>query len=335
MSPVEQFLLGGGHFSSSGSGRGSVHVGLVNNMPDAALRATELQFARLLKAAAGSLDVRLRLFSLRSIERGEQARSRMAGFYDDAGLLQASNIDALIVTGARSCAADLRDEPYRAELARLIDWAEIGTISTLFSCLAADAAVLHLDGIACRPLAAKLSGIYDSVQVVDDPLFFNTAPAMPVPHSRRNDIAQADLAAKGYRVLSRLSNGQVDIFTREPPGHSRFVFLQGHPEYDPGTLGSEYLHDMGRFLRGETAERPAMPEQYFDRATEDRLAEIAGESGSETNLARYQDIVVDALPRQVWRSSAVRLFGNWLTLVAAAKARREASRGVHTRRRMS
>src|SRR5258707_8615343 len=115
MSGVEQFLLGGRH------NRTAVHVGLVNNMPDTALRATELQFARLLKAAAGSLDVRLRLFSLRSIERGELAGSRMAGFYDDAGLLQASNIDALIVTGARSCTADLRDDPYWSELAHLID----------------------------------------------------------------------------------------------------------------------------------------------------------------------------------------------------------------------
>jgi homoserine O-succinyltransferase len=329
MSRVEQFLLGGGH------NRASVQVGLVNNMPDAALRATELQFARLLKAAAGSLDVRLRLFSLRSIERGEQARSRMVGFYDDAGLLQTSNIDALIITGAQSCAADLRDQPYWAELAHLIDWAEIGTISTLFSCLAADAAVLHLDGIVRRPLAAKLSGVYDSVRVEDDPLFFNTAPVLPVPHSRRNDIAPGDLAAKGYRVLSRLRNGQVDIFTREPPGHSRFVFFQGHPEYDPGILGREYLDDLSCFLRGETGERPAMPQQYFDRATEHQLADIAGESDGETNLARYQDIVVGALPRQVWRANTVRLFGNWLTLVAAAKVRREASRGVHTRRRAS
>ena len=48
MSRVEQFLLGGGR------NRETVHVALVNNMPDAAMRATELQFARLLKAAAGS-----------------------------------------------------------------------------------------------------------------------------------------------------------------------------------------------------------------------------------------------------------------------------------------
>ena len=140
----------------------------------------------------------------------------------------------------------------------------------------------------------------------------------------------------GYRVLSRLdfkdgSGGQADIFTREQPGQSRFVFFQGHPEYDPGTLGREYLRDMGRFLRGETQERPGLPENYFDRATEDILANIAG----ETDLARYNEIIAGALPRQLWRSNTVRLFGNWLTLVAATKARRASSRTVHTRRRAS
>jgi len=211
-------------------------------------------------------------------------------------------------------------------------------LSTLFSCLAAHAAVLHLDGIARRPLPEKLSGVYASIRVEDDPLFFGAAPAMTVPHSRRNDIAEGDLVAKGYRVLSRLdskngSGDQVDIFTREPPGQSRFVFLQGHPEYDPGTLGREYVRDMGRFLQGETDERPAVPEHYFDRSTENRLAEIAGRG--EADLPRYHEVVLGALPRQVWRPHTVRLFSNWLTLVAAAKARRAASKAVPTRRRAS
>jgi homoserine O-succinyltransferase len=327
MSLVEQFLLGGG------KSRAAICVGLVNNMPDTAMRATEIQFARLLKDASGALDVRLRLFSLGGIARGEETRARMEGFYDDARFLQAANVDALIVTGAEPKTDDLRDEPYWPELAHLIDWAEAGTVSTLFSCLAAHAAVLHLDGVARRPLMRKMSGIYQSIRIEDDPLFFGMTNATPVPHSRRNCVADRDLAAKGYRVLSRLEDGSADIFTREPAGHSRFVFLQGHPEYDHGTLGREYLRDIGRYLRGEMLERPALPENYFDRATEDRLAGIA--MHDEAALTRAAAIVSNAMPRQAWRSNTVRLFSNWLTLVAAAKARRMTSRTVQTRRRAS
>ena len=310
-----------------------MHVALVNNMPDAAMRATELQFARLLKASAGSLDVRLRLFSLSGIERGEQARSRMAGFYDDAAFLPAATVDALIITGAQPSTADLRDERFWPELTQLIDWAQTGTISTLFSCLAAHAAVLHMDGIQRRPLSQKLSGIYDTSRAQDDALFFNTQSSIPVPHSRKNDLAESDLAAADYRILSRLSNGQVDIFTRELPGHSRFIYFQGHPEYDPATLGREYLRDVARFLGGEISEAPGIPENYFDRATEDRLSEIRPRT--EDDLTRCQAIVTGALPRQTWRNNTIKLFGNWLTLVAAAKSRRTSSRSVHTRRRAS
>jgi len=328
MSRVEQFLLGSGH------NRTAIHVGLINNMPDAALRTTELQFARLLKDAAGQLDVRLRLFSLSSIPRAAQTRERMAGFYDDAAFLEAADIDALIVTGAQPGLADPQAEPYWDELTQLIDWAQTGTISALFSCQAADAAVLHLDGIRRRPLAHKLCGIFDSRRMQDDPLFFNAPPAVPVPHSRRDDIAESDLAAKGYRVLARLDtggdgDGQVDIFTREPPGYSQFVFLQGHPEYDPGILGREYLRGMTRFLAGERTERPTLFFHNVAPATENRLGEI----GEKADLDRYQDVVLGALPRQIWRSATVRLIGNWLLLVAAAKARRATSKTVHTRRR--
>jgi hypothetical protein len=45
--------------------------------------------------------------------------------------------------------------------------------------------------------------------------------------------------------------------------------------------------------------------------------------------------VAGALPRQTWRANTVRLFANWLTLVASAKARKATSRTVHTRRRAS
>ncbi len=324
MSRVEQFVLG------SGRGRAAIHVGLVNNMPDAALRATELRFARLLKDAAGPLDVRLRLFSLGGIARSDEMRARMTGFYDDAAFLQASQLDALIFAGPGTD-GDPRAETWWPELAHLVDWAEIGTISALFSGQAANAALLHLDGILPRRLPAKKTGIYRSQRAEDDPLFFGLKREALVPHERRSAIAQGDLGAHGYRVLARLEDGSADIFTREPAGHSRFVFLQGHPEYEPDALGRSYLAAMARFLAGESAQRPAVPENYFDRVTEQMLADLA----ANAPLARHAEIVSTALPRQSWRDGSVRLFANWLALIATAKTRRTASRAVHTRRRAS
>src|SRR5690349_24895465 len=116
----------------------------------------------------------------------------MAGFYDDAAFLEAANLDALIVTGGAPDEDELGSEPYRRELARIVDWAQTGTISTLFSGFAACAAVSHLDGVAPRPLPAFQLGVYGSARVEDDPLFFNSAPLVPVPHARRHDLAAED-----------------------------------------------------------------------------------------------------------------------------------------------
>jgi homoserine O-succinyltransferase len=315
---IEKFALGAGQRAY----RGTLHVGLVNNMPDTALRATELQFARLLKDASGVLDVQLRLFSLPQIQRGELVRSRMEGFYADADTLPTSGIDALIVTGAEPCADGLRQENYWDALAHLVDWAEIGTLSSLFSCLAAHAAVEHLSGIARQKLPRKLSGVFAVDRASHDPLLTGMPAQIRVPHSRRNTLAESDLAAKDYCVLSRLESGGVDSFARAMPGRSLFLFLQGHPEYGAQTLGREYLRDMGRFLRGECAERPAIPEQYFDRATEKALAALDDESQGPDDWARYSGIVSGALPLQSWRGHAIKLFGNWLALIAAEKMRR-------------
>ena len=251
MSRAEQFLLGAGH------NREAVQVALVNNMPDAAMRATELQFARLLKDAAGPLDVRLRLFSLGTIARSEEARARMAGFYDDAAFLQAANIDALIITGAQPCTADLREESYWPEMTQLIDWAETGTVSTLFSCLAAHGAVLHLDGIERRALPQKLSGIYDSSRAEDDPLFFNTRPSVPVPHSRRNDIAESDLVAGAIACCRGFTTARWTSSPASRRAKAVLSFSRAIRNMIPATLGREYLRDMARFLRGETDEGPA------------------------------------------------------------------------------
>jgi homoserine O-succinyltransferase len=302
--------------------KATLHIGLVNNMPDAALRATELQFARLLKDAASNFDVRLHLFAMPEILRGDTARSRMEGFYADVATLPAAGMDALIITGAEPQAAALNQEPYWQALTRVMEWSADGTVSTLFSCLAAHAAVLHFDGIPRRPLPRKISGVFASLRAADDPLLAGLPARGATPHSRKNGLLESDLTAKNYRILSRLTDGSVDAFVRE--GKSRFVFFQGHPEYGAETLGREYLRDIGRFLRGE-GPRPAIPENYFDRVTENALQALGAR---EASIGEYNDVVLGAVPLQAWRSYTLKLFANWISAIAAEKHRRRSSRSA-------
>ena len=299
-----------------------LHVGLVNNMPDAAMRPTELQFARLLRDSAGGLDVRLSLFSLPEIARSDLARSRMDGIYADASTLPDAGIDALIVTGAEPHAVDLRDETFWPSFCRLVDWAHDGTVSTLFSCLAAHAAVLHGSGIVRRPLARKLFGVFDCTVAAEDPLLFKLHAPVSVPHARLNELAEEDLKAHGYRILSRLAGGGVNLFARK--SGSLFLFSQGHPEYDGDSLGREYVRDVGRYLRGENAVPPPIPSGYFDKATEADLRALAAAGRDPSLQPRYDALLAGAISLQYWRADTVQLFGNWLAGVAAEKMRRRA-----------
>lgn len=296
-------------------------IGLVNNMPDAALKATEGQFARLLAAASGARDVRLRLFSLREIPRGAAAQAHLAGRYGDLRDLEAARLDGLIVTGAEPVAPSLSDEPYWSALTRVVDWAEHNTASTVWSCLAAHAAVLHLDGIQRRRLPEKRFGLFDCVQVAADGLLQGAPSGMRVPHSRWNDLAEGDLRAHGYRIASRSLEAGIDTFTKQ--WASLFVFLQGHPEYDPDTLYREYRRDAHRFLRGERDGLPDLPVHYFDPRTERAARAFEARAADERDLSAWaafpRDWRVRAPAVALWRASSERLYSNWIELVAEAR----------------
>ena len=77
-----------------------------------------------------------------------------------------------------------------------------------------------------------------------------------------------------------------------------------------------------------------MPESYFDRATEDRLAELMGSATGADAMPAFTETVTRALPLEAWHSHTVRLFGNWLTLVAAEKTRRGLQRPTPARRKV-
>jgi homoserine O-succinyltransferase len=298
-------------------------IGLVNNMPDGAFAATERQFTGLLEAAAGEHVVRVRLFSLPEIVRGEHTRAQMRGRYDDIDALPHAGLDALIVTGTEPRTADLADEAYWPSLTRLIDWAQTSTLSTVWSCLAAHAAVLHLDGVRRRPLPAKLSGVFRCERTAPDPILAGLPVEVLTPHSRQNELSESDLTAAGYDVLTRSDDAGVDLFVRR--GQSLFVFLQGHPEYDADSLLREYGRDVARFLKGDRPHHPPLPAGYFSREVEQRLAALADEAArgrSRGLMDRYMAAITAEPPAQTWRPGAQQIYANWLDHLATEKARR-------------
>src|ERR1700722_1616076 len=58
-----------------------LHIGLVNNMADAAMCATEHQFLTLLEAAAEGMPVPLTLYALPEGERTPSGQRRVGSFY--------------------------------------------------------------------------------------------------------------------------------------------------------------------------------------------------------------------------------------------------------------
>ena len=316
-------MHGGPTASAVGVPRGRLDIGLVNNMPDGALEVTERQFARLLAAVSGTRDVRLHLFSLSEVTRGWVARSYLAGRYGDLRALEGARLDGLIVTGAEPIAESLTDEPYWQALTRVIDWAEHNTASTVFSCLAAHAAVLHLDGIARHRLTPKRFGLFECVKVSADGLLDGAPSRMRMPHSRWNDLDEGELRSHGYSIASRSVEAGVDTFTKQWASH--FVFLQGHPEYDGDTLAREFRRDLRRFLEGDRKDAPLLPTEYFDAATEDTLAGFRQQAIQNRDVALWSAFpktwAVRPALLEAWQATSRQLFGNWLNLVAETSRR--------------
>jgi homoserine O-succinyltransferase len=296
-----------------------VDIGLINNMPDAALDATVRQFRALLGAAADDMVVRLILYTLPEVPRTEFGRRQVSG-YSDIRDLWDSHLDGLIVTGTEPRAADLKDEPFWGSLTRVLEWAERHTYSTILSCLAAHAGILHIDGIVRRPLGDKRFGVYECVRVSDHPLTAAAPDHLRMPHSRWNEIPEEALQACGYRVLTRSEEAGVDAFVKQR--NSLFVFFQGHPEYDAASLLLEYRRDIGRFLRGEQDTYPPMPQGYFDEETVRALTALRERALSDRREALLSGFPLAMASGKVtnnWRSTAEGLYRNWLQYICAEK----------------
>src|SRR5580658_3953904 len=232
-------------------------IGLMNNMPDGALEATERQFVSLLDSASDGIPICLSLYSMTGVPRSEAGARHISNFYTSAETLGDTKLDALIVTGREPLAQNLVDEPYGESFKNIVDWAQGNTYSTLWSCLAAHAAVQYMDAIMRVKSPQKNCGVLECTRVLEHSLTEGTPSRFRMPHSRWNGLPEEELVDRGYRVLSRTEDAGVDAFCKKDK--SLFLFFQGHPEYEATTLLLEYRRDVGRYLGGESDNYPSMP----------------------------------------------------------------------------
>ena len=291
-------------------------IGLVNNMPDPALESTERQFRELLGIAGAAYDLRLRLFSFPEVMRDEAARAYVAEHYDPIDDLWSGACDGLVVTGAEPRTPSLSNEAYWPPLARLVDWASETATPSIWSCLAAHAAVLHLDGIERQPVGEKISGVFRCRIVANNTITAELPGSWQVPHSRLNTLDPRQLTEAGYEILSISEEAGVDMFQLRR--HALFLFLQGHPEYDGGALFREYRRDVGRFLTGTRRQYPEMPRSYFDADAAQVLEHFRARAERWRTpdwLAEFPACDSSLLSRQPWGNVAVSLYKNWLAAV--------------------
>jgi homoserine O-succinyltransferase len=322
------------HTTTQGTRAQAIRVALVNNMPDAALEDTELQFVDLLEAASDGIPVVVRMYSLPGVPRTERGMSRLNNLYYGLDELWQSPVDALIMTGTEPLHSHLRQEPYWGNLANVLDWAERNTISTVLSCLAAHAGVLHSDGVERHRLSDKRSGVFEFP--TPTPLALTRGMAGPVrfPHSRWNEVRADALQSCGYTIVTQSEAAGVDCFVKRKK-QSLFVHFQGHPEYHADTLFKEYRRDVRRYLRQERETYPAEPAGYFDSRAQKSLTDFrqrASAGRSEQLMIDFPEASLTSGLRHEWRTSAVNIYGNWLALIAEKKAEAFSLTSVGVRR---
>ena len=295
-----------------------LHIGFLNMMPDAALRATERQFIRLVGGCNRIAQFFVYPFSLPGLSRDQETVEYIERYYSDFETLRGEGLDALIITGANVSNPALSDEPFWEPLIDVVNWASENVASILCSCLATHALLKHFHGIDRQPLPQKRWGVYSHrVSAKDHPLLREINTRFDVPHSRYNDISRAQLEAAGLTVLAESEDGGVHMAVS--PDLFRVIYMQGHPEYDVNSLFKEFRRELHRYARGERDSRPPLPEHYLPgEAAAAAEAAIQSAASARDSGAPFDDTLeadIGNLLDNTWGDTAKAIVNNWLGLV--------------------
>ncbi len=187
----------------------------------------------------------------------------------------------MIITGAPVETLEFETVDYWDELCEIMAWTRTNVFSTFHICWGAQAGLYYHYGIEKSERDSKLFGIFAHKNLSPTcPLLRGFDDVFYAPHSRHTEVSEEAIQnVPGLEILaSSRETGPYIILGND----GRHIFVTGHPEYDAGTLGSEYMRDVERELPID------IPKNYF--------------KNDDPSLA----------PIVTWRAHSHLLYTNWL-----------------------
>ncbi len=302
-----------------------VHIGFLNMMPERAFVATERQFLRL--AAVSECYVHIHPFTLDGLQWQGDVFEYVSDNYDSYSQVQSLALDGLIMTGANPGESNLKAEAFWPQYEMVIRWANDHVPTIMCSCLASHAVLQVLYGIErtrCKP--TKRWGVY-SHTLVDDmhQLSEGLDLVFDVPRSHVFEMTAEQLTACKIRVVAM--SEQADFHLAVSEDGFKWIFLQGHPEYDAVSLLKEYKREVYRFVDRQISDYPQYPLNYFGT---DEKAELEAYK-TELIRARERGLAIPDFPeskltsflRNTWSEQGKILFSNWIGRIDQSVADRE------------
>ena len=298
-----------------------LHIGLLNLMPDAALRATDRQFLRLVSAHARAANLHVYPFTVAIEYRSGPAREYINNYYRTFVELRHAELDGLIITGANPARADLREETFWKPLVSVMDWGRESVHSILCSCLATHAVLLNYYQIQRARLPQKRWGVYSHDLLVEGhPLLQGVDLPFDAPHSHNYDVSRTTMQQVGLSVLAESEKAGVHMAVSQD--QFSFVFFQGHPEYDAISLLKEYKREVDRFLAGER-DYPPYPEHYFGEAAVELLEThkklLTREESWQHELPQLPESDIAKDIANTWYQAGGQIYSNWLAELSRRK----------------
>ncbi|PCI55455.1 MAG: homoserine O-succinyltransferase [Alphaproteobacteria bacterium] len=305
-----------------------LHIGIINMMPDTALKKTETQFTMPLHYASGGLFIVPHFIALDGVDRNKKTQQYVDENYITFDQAKENGLDGLIITGANIADPDLRKATFYEPLSDVINWAEsdLGPTSTLYSCLASHAYMLIKYGEERTPLQEKRWGVFEhKVRNETHPLTHGMDTVFDIPHSRWNEITEDQFTKYGMPIL--IASEEAGVHMATSPDGLRSVFWQGHPEYNTNTLLGEFQRDLGisaeRRASAEQTPLAPLPKNYFHGKGLSLIEDFRNkvEAGLYHNTEHKGHLppeifadIIESTPNR-WSSAKRALLSNWIAAI--------------------